>query len=293
MIALWSGQSVLREQILDAAGNLQAFKGRVLLAFVGIAMGTAAVITMLHIGSNARSEAMRQFGALGIDLVNITPRSNTDGRAAVSVGFAKALPSLGVGLSVAAPIIQAGSNLRVGRDVVAATLVAAQDNLFRLAKVVLQSGRVTSDLDGFAPYVVLGADVADRVSRSSGRTPTIGDQIMVDDQSMTVIGILKPTYMNMVLNLDLNQSIIVPFGAARRFLSDPQITNIAAQLAPNVDESKMRQQVMAIFREQTGRAEPVSVQTARQLIAGLNQQMRVYGLLLLAIGRSRTGQYGT
>ena len=52
---------VLREIACDAALNLQGLKGRTVLALIGIAIGTAAVIAMLHIGHNARNEAMRQF----------------------------------------------------------------------------------------------------------------------------------------------------------------------------------------------------------------------------------------
>jgi putative ABC transport system permease protein len=284
MTTLWPQRSVLREQILNAVGNLQALKGRSMLALVGIAIGTAAVIAMLHIGSNARSEAMRQFETLGIDLVNITPRLNAGRDVPIPVGFAEDLPAMKVGLDIAVPVIQAGSNLRIGRDVIAATLIAGREGLFRLAKATLQQGRATSDLDGFAPYVVLGADVADHVSRAADRFPEIGDQIAVDDQIMTVIGVLAPTYMNMVLNLDLNRSIIIPFAAARRLLPDPKITSVAARLATGVAEADMRSAVAAAFREQVRGGEAINIQTARQLIAGLDQQMRVYGLLLLAIG---------
>jgi putative ABC transport system permease protein len=284
MTTLWPERSVLREQILDAVGNLQALRGRAMLALVGIAIGTAAVIAMLHIGSNARSEAMRQFEALGIDLVNIIPGSNADKSAPIPLRFAESLPTLKVGLNMASPLIQAGGNLHVGRDVIAATVIAAQDSLFPLAKAVLRLGRATSDLDGVAPYAVLGADVADRVSRAAGRFPKIGDQIAVDDQIMTVIGVLAPTYINTVLNLDLNQSILIPLAAARRLLPDPQITSIAARLATGVAEADMRSAVATAFHEHVRGGEGINIQTARQLIAGLDQQMRVYGLLLLAIG---------
>jgi putative ABC transport system permease protein len=284
MTVLWPERSVLREQVLDAVGNLQALKGRTTLALVGIAIGTAAVIAMLHIGANARSEAMRQFEALGIDLVKITTRSSAGKDASIPAQFAEDLPALRVGLNVAVPFIQAGSNLRVGRDRVAATLIAANDGLFRLAKATLRMGRATSDLDSFAPYVVLGADVADRVSDIAGRSPAIGDRIAVDDQIMTVIGVLSPAYMNMVLNLDLNQSIIVPFAAARRLLPDPQINGIAAQLAPGAAEGEMREAVTAAFRRSIRGGATIDIQTARQLVAGLDQQMQIYGLLLLAIG---------
>lgn len=284
MTPVWPGRSVLREQSLDAIGNLQVLKGRTTLALLGIAIGTAAVIAMLHIGSNARSEAMHQFEALGVDLVGITPRPEGGKDTPIPVQFAENLSALKVGLNVAVPMVQAGSNLRVGRDSIAATLIATKADLFHLAKASFRQGRAISDLDGFAPYVVLGADVADRVNRIAGRFPAVGDQLVVDNHIMTVIGVLAPTYMNVVLNLDLNRSIVIPFAAARRLLPDPQITGIAAQLAPGIPEREMQEAVTAAFRERIRGGAAVNIQTARQLISGLNQQMRIYGLLLLAIG---------
>lgn len=284
MSTLWLERSVLREQIFEALGNLEALKGRTTLALVGIAMGTAAVIAMLHIGSNARIQAMHQFQALGVDLVGITPRPDEGAEVPIPLRFAESLPALKVGLKTVVPIIQAGSNLRVGRESIAATLIAAADGLFPLVKATLREGRATSTLDGFAPYMVLGADVADRVSHVAGRFPAVGDQIVVDGQVMTVIGVLAPAYMNVVLNLDLNQAIITPFSVARRFLPDPQITGIAAQLAPGVAERDMRRAVATAFHQDLHGGPTINIQTARQLIAGLDQQMRIYELLLLAIG---------
>jgi putative ABC transport system permease protein len=100
---------------------------------------------------------------------------------------------------------------------------------------------------------------------------------------MTVIGLLAPTLANPVLNLDFNHSVVIPFSAARRLVRDPQISNIVAQLAPGFGDEKVAEAVTHAFRNRV-RDGSVTVQTARQLIAGLDQQMRVYALLLLAIG---------
>jgi putative ABC transport system permease protein len=89
MLTLPWNRAVLRELMLDALGNLQALKGKTSLALVGIAMGTAAVIAMLHIGHNARAEAMRQFESLGIDRVSITPLGSARSTASISEGFAR------------------------------------------------------------------------------------------------------------------------------------------------------------------------------------------------------------
>ncbi|HEV2153201.1 ABC transporter permease [Bradyrhizobium sp.] len=275
---------VLRELAFDAASNLQALKGRTVLALVGIAIGTAAVIAMLHIGYNARKETMQQFDVLGIDLVNVTPRSDGMKNAVIPLETARDVAAVGVGVIAAAPFILTGTSVRIGRSSLQANLVAATDGIYSLAKAEIATGRRTSDLDGFAPFAVLGAVLAKDIAASTGRLVRIGDQISLDGQVMTVIGILAGVYSNMVLGLDLDRSVVIPYAAARRLIPSPQITNVAARIDIANDDTIVSEKISEYFGARMRGGGGVSVQTARQLIATLDQQMRIYGLLLLAIG---------
>jgi putative ABC transport system permease protein len=267
----------------EAAGNLLALRARTVLALVGISIGTAAVVAMLHIGSNARSEAVRQFEALGTDIANIMPISNASVRTIIPADMPRALVTAQIGVAAAAPLIQNGITLRLGRASTTASLVAAADGLYDLARIGVVEGRRTSDLDGNAAFAVIGSDLARDVSRLAGLPLRVGDQIVAGEQSLTIIGVLRPGAFNPILGLDPNRTVIVPLGAARRFMPDPEITNIAMRLTPGADDLVTSSVVQNYFaaRLRTG---SVQVRTARELIAGIERQMRVYGLLLLAIG---------
>lgn len=278
-----SGAIVIREILRDAGDNLQLSSGRTVLALTGIAIGTAAVIAMLHIGNNARAEAMRRFEALGVDLVSITPRVDGGRSATIRPEDVRGLPAAPVGIELAAPFILGGTSLRAGRSSIPASLVAASDGLYELAKAEVAAGRRTSDLDGFAAFAVLGDSLAKDVAAASGRPVKIGDQIVIDDQVMTLIGLLEAVDPNFILNLDLNRSVVIPFAAARRLLPDPRITNVAARLRAGTGDREAAMAIAAYFKSRL-RDDGVNVTTARQLIDGLEQQMRVYRLLLLAIG---------
>ncbi len=273
----------LREVVLDGVNNLQALKGRTLLALTGITIGTAAVIAMLHVGHNARAEAMRQFETLGIDLLSIVPRGEGTTPTILPVDMVRALPSQGVGIGEVIPLIASGGIMRIGRTGIQANVVAAADGLYTLTRATLASGRRTSDLDGFAPFAVLGADLAQEIGTAAETPVRLGQTVTVEGQVLTVIGILGPTPPNSILNLDLNRSVVLPFAAARRIVTAPQITTVAARLAPGADDQATAKRVAEYFQARL-RPGGVHVQTAHQLIDGLEQQMRVYGLLLLAIG---------
>jgi putative ABC transport system permease protein len=277
------GLAPFREVVLDGLGNLQALKGRTLLALTGIAIGTAAVIAMLHVGHNARAEALRQFEVMGVDLVAITPRGEGTTPTILPLETVRALPSQGLGIAQAVPFIATGTMIRAGGATIQANLVAVTDGLYALAKVAVAQGRRTSELDGFALFVVLGADLARDMAAAAGQQVRIGDAVRMDDQVLTVVGVLGPAFPVPLLGLDLNRSAVIPFGTARRLVSDLQITTVAARLAPGADDRATAARVADYFHARL-RPGDVQVQTARRLIDGLEQQMRVYGLLLLAIG---------
>ncbi|SMH62898.1 ABC transporter permease [Azospirillum agricola] len=274
--------AILREIAADAAGNLRALRGRTVLALLGIAIGTAAVIAMLHIGQGARTEALRQFEAMGVDLVAITPRSDDRGGAVIPLAAVQALPRLGLGLRRAVAIVTTGASVRTGRAEMGASLVASTEELHAILKAPLLSGRFISVLDGHALFAVIGSGVAEAMAEA-GRAARVGAAVTVNDQVLTVVGILQPAPANPLLGIDLDRSIVVPFAAARRFAGDPRITSVAAQLAPGAGDEAAAGAVLGYLG---GQVPPpgVEVQTARRMIVGVEAQMRVYSLLLLAIG---------
>src|SRR5436309_3297520 len=146
--------------ILDAIGNLRALGSEAFLAIFGIIIGTAAVIAILHVGHNARAEAMRQFEALGTDLISIALQDDAKKLTTFPADVVRSLPYHYLGLSIVVPVITSGTLLRFGRASLYANLVATDEALYGLMNATVVSGRQTSQLDKNAPFVVLGADLA-------------------------------------------------------------------------------------------------------------------------------------
>lgn len=281
-----STSPLLLELIREAIADVHLLRGRALLALIGIAIGTAAVIAMLHIGHTARVESMRRFQSLGIDRLSIVAVGTATRLPAIPESFVHMLLQPSFGIASAAPIVSAGTTLHVGRQRIGATLIASNDQLFELAKADFARGRAISDLDGFAPFVVLGAGIAREVRAATGQEPGPGDQIRIQDQIMTVVGVLEPTEQNFVLNLDLSRSVVIPLMAARRLVpaSAVSISRIAAKFSAGVDGAVASSAIAAAFRQQVPQGGALQIQTARQLIASVDEQVRIYSLLLLAIG---------
>ncbi|MFK4259943.1 ABC transporter permease [Agrobacterium tumefaciens] len=278
------GAGISREVAREVLENLNAVKGKSLLALVGIVIGTAAVIAMLHVGHNARRAALSQFETLGTDLVMIQPQPGESRvMPTVSVKDVLSLPSHNIGISVVSAMIQTGGNIRTGRAELQATIVAATDEIYALGKAGIDRGRLTSDLDGFAPFAVLGSEVAANIQTANGMPVAIGDRITFSGQVLTVIGVLQDTPANFILNIEFDRTIIVPFAAARRITENPTISNVAARLAPGADDAKVAAAVRDYF-EKRMTSGGMQVTTAREMIASIGEQMKIYATLILGIG---------
>ncbi|OBQ57846.1 ABC transporter permease [Mesorhizobium erdmanii] len=281
--------SVLRHRIFlqiiaDALRDLRSIRARAVLALIGVAIGTAAVIAMLHVGYNAKIAALRQFETLGVDLLAIFPSAGEPGSGqTMTLDAVLALPATQIGIGKVAAVVQSGVQLRAGRDNIPVTVLAATKDLYGLTKARLKEGRFPTDIDGFAPYAAIGVGIAATFEASAGKSIAVGDTIVASGQILTVIGLLQPAEPNVILNVDLDNAIVMPFLSARRFVSSPAITNVAARLSPGADDIKTAARVQTYF-EQHMHGGSVNVQTARQIIRSLESQMRIYALLLLGIG---------
>ncbi|THV19851.1 ABC transporter permease [Peteryoungia ipomoeae] len=271
------------EIIRATIADIRLVKGRAVLAVIGIAIGTAAVVATLHVGHNASREALRQFVALGTDLVTMELQPSGSAAPEVRIGYVLDLPKKGLGISNVSAIVQTGGSIRARRSNVQANILAATDGIYALAKGKLAYGRFTSDLDGFSSFAVLGAEIASSLQGPAKDQIAMGERVNFNGQTFTVIGILEDTPPNLLLNLELNRSVIIPFAAARRVTSQVAISQVAGRLSSGANDEKTAEAVAKYFEPLVTNGF-MHVATARQLIASIEHQMRIYATLILGIG---------
>lgn len=284
------GLGLWRALVADALGNLRAVRQRSLLALLGIGIGTAAVIAMLAIGDAAKRQALGQFRAMGTDLLAIQVDTAQAGRPApLMPGDAAALLGRS-GLAAIAPIAVAGIELAHGRARAVASVAGVTGDLAPVARLRLAEGRFLSAFDESQTFVVLGGGLARKLGGDGGRDggrdgvgPAVGDDLRLGGYRYTVIGILEETVPNPLLPVDLNGAALVPLHGLRRIAADTGLTALVARMAPDTDDAAARHAVAAYFAD-APHPRPVVVQSARQLIAAMAEQMQVYTLLLAAVG---------
>jgi putative ABC transport system permease protein len=267
----------------DAFGNLSVQPTKSLLALIGTAMGTAAVIALLHIGSNARAEALRRFKEVGSDFVTIMPPVGSASKVPISFEDVLEMPLGEMGLKSSVPLIQSTVRMPEGRDTSRVSFVGTTSSLLPLLHLTISRGRFVSEYDELEPFVVIGSEIAARIAALRAQSVTLGDHIRIDAEIYRVIGVLKSQPLNPLTGLDPNKTVFANIKATRRLVNPPDISSIAARMAPGATEQAVTSGIKKYFRRRLEGAD-VQVLVASALIANIDQQMQIYGTLLLAIG---------
>lgn len=275
--------TVGRANLVEAWSGLLAAKQRTALALIGIVIGIASVSSMISIGTIVRAEAAREFEQLGTDIVYIRLRAQDRDSGAVSVRLEDAEGVAGLAaIDAAAPYTEGSSQVVLaGTATSTLRIIGATPAMVELSRLELAEGRFVSPLDARSYFCTIGADVANELREASGG-PVIGASVRIGDSVFTVAGALKRAALGR-RPFDPNNAVILPMDAAARVTPNSALRDILGRMAPGTHYREAGRQVANYF----GRFAPdarVQVRSAEELIEQLHRQLRLYTLLLGAVG---------
>jgi putative ABC transport system permease protein len=207
-----------RDAMRVAGTGLKARPLRVVLAALGIAVGIAAMVTVIGISASSRAEIDQQLQALGTDLLTVEP-----GQALISGEPAK-LPEQSVDMVARIDTVTSVSAVGAIDDVYVyrndqideertngITTMAARPDLLAAVSGDVGSGRWLDDALAEYPTVVLGATTAERlgITRTDGRVT-----VWLGQHWFTVVGILAPA----PLASELDAAALVGWPVAQELL---------------------------------------------------------------------------
>ena len=268
----------------EAARGLTAVRARSALALVGIVVGIGSVIAMVSTGEIVRAEAMKQFEALGTDIV--TARTYYAPRLRRVVTFPPealmAIESEVAEIETAAGWNETNARLsHRGRDIQGAGMLGVTGSFARVAGLDVAQGRFVSDLDARQRYCVVGAGIA-RAMRDAGAEGVLGERVKLAGQLWSVIGVLAPSAVSR-FNYAPDRSVYIAMRAAMLFTDQDAVGDVIARVRPGVATEAGAQAMLDYLRASADGIE-VKAKTAEQLIAGMRRQGRLFTVLLAAVG---------
>lgn len=269
--------------------NLLASKLRSLLAVLGIMVGTAAVVALINCSQLATEKALTQFKALGTDLLavsvfqnNMKGMSSVSGPDYISLQAWRQIPLVIPEIKEIAPYSTAYQPMSFEGKVMNGVVIGADEALARIVHIEMTQGRFVSFVESFEHVCVIGDELAQQLKQVSS-DPPIGKQLRIGQALYTIIGITKPWAENSFFNEDINKAIIIPIKGMSLVSKDSKINNVVILLKPDsiIDNviTQLKQQISAQAPKLN-----LFVRSARQIIASMESQGKIFTLLLGVIG---------
>jgi putative ABC transport system permease protein len=266
--------------------NLSSAKLRSFLAVLGILVGTAAVVALLSCGRLATEKALEQFKALGTDLLTVTlyqkSKENILSHDSFSLNDWRELPVLIPQIKRIASYATAFQPLSYYGHNLNGSIIGADESLVKIINIHMAQGNFISSLHTFDQFCVVGQTLLEQMRTVNYEDP-IGKQIRVGDNLYTIIGVAQPWNSNGFFNEDINTSIIIPIGGIGRISNDTSINNAIMLLDKNTNIDALTQSLTQIFAKKSPKLTSF-IRSAKQIIAGLETQGKIFTLLLAIIG---------
>ena len=271
----------------QALVNLTSSKLRSFLAVLGILVGTAAVVALISCGQLATEKALEQFKALGTDLLAVavyqkTPNKSHSGDDSLSVDQWQQLAERIPYIVKIAPYSTAYQPLSFQGKVMQGVVIGADENLANIVHVTLSQGHFVSFLESFEHFCVIGDGLARQIKEISMDDP-IGKQVRVGQSLYTIIGIADRWKENGFFNEDINQAAIIPLAGISLVSKDAKINNAVILLKPDSPIDEVIEEIKQIISSQAPKLS-VFPRSAKQIIASMESQGRIFTLLLAVIG---------
>ena len=281
-----SSRVALSDSLFVGTLGLRTRKTRTLLTALGIAIGIAAMISVLGITSSSDAQLQAELDALGPNLLEITPGDSfTRAEVVFPPHIHEVVQRIGTVESSTAVSQVAASVRRTEfipeQQTGGISLMAVEPEVFPMVDAVLRSGVFLDSSSAMVPRVVLGAKAAERLGiKSSLGSP----QVYIDDTYFTVVGILEPAPL--APNVD-RAAMIGNEIAAELFDSELDPSLVYARVRDDLlDDQRRFDETRAVIAATVLPDAPTEVSVSRpsELLAARSSTQDAFTGLLLGLG---------
>ncbi|MDI9818979.1 MULTISPECIES: ABC transporter permease [unclassified Legionella] len=271
----------------QALVNLAAAKLRSCLAVLGILVGTAAVVALISCGQLATEKALQQFKALGTDLLAVSvyqksPGNSSRGEDKLSLDLWRQIAARVSAVKQVAPYSTIYQPMSFEGRSLQGAVIGADESLAKIIHIELAAGHFVSFVESFEHFCVIGDGLARQLQEVSLVNP-VGKQLRIGQALYTIIGVARPWKENGFFNEDINQAVIIPIAGGILLDKDNKINNAIFQLKEDSAIDEVIEQIRQIVQIQAPKLSVFS-RSAKQIIASMESQGKIFTLLLAVIG---------
>jgi putative ABC transport system permease protein len=270
-----------------AVGAARGNRVRTALLMLAMAIGVAAVVMLTALGDGARRYVVREFSAIGTNLVIVLPgRTETGG---INPGsFVSSTPrDLTVDDALAllrapavqrvAPLVVGTSELSVGGKLREGMVVGTTAEYLEVRRSRLAQGQFLprEDWNRGSQVMVIGAKVRAELFPNEA---ALGRFVRIGDRRFRVIGVLASTGSGLGMNTD--ELAIVPVSLAQAMFNTNTLFRILVEARNRDAVEAARRQVAQIIQQRHDGEEDVTVITQDAMLATFD---KLLGTLTLGV----------
>ncbi len=275
-------RTLLQVNLREASRSLWASKQRSLLALIGIVIGIGSVIGMVSIGSIVQNEVLRQFKDMGIDIMTVRKSYDGGTKSEFRLNDIMKLKEECRSVYEVAPYLTGSMEYAQGRNKSNLELMGVTEAFFDLNKLHIRVGRAISDMDQHRYFCVIGSETAELLQKS-GNANILGTQITVNSRAYRIIGILDKAPEGGLRPFGINRGILAPLSTALRAFENPDINTVMVRVNAQMPIEQVKSDIQSHFKRKA-RDMRVEMNSAEELIERMKKQMKMFSLLLGAIG---------
>ena len=261
---------------------------RSLLSALGIMVGTAAIILLVSIATGVQADIRGQVAQLGVNVLVVIPgriesgtfNPNLGGGSFLQESDAVALSKV-PGVVAAVPWTFVGGGIRNGKKAASPILVATTERWFGMHAVELAEGRTLAGQDDMADVCVIGSLAKDQLF---GLASAVGQNVLVNGQSMTVIGVTKEKKGDQSLfSMGGFQNLVyLPYHRMRAKQPDMQTDRIMIETRPDTEPKALIRRLEAVLGKRLDRQQ-YQVLTQEDLLGLVYKLMGILTWLLTGL----------
>jgi putative ABC transport system permease protein len=270
-----------------AVGAARGNRVRTALSMLAMAIGVAAVVTLTALGDGARRYVVREFSAIGTNLVIVLPgRTETGG---INPGsFVSGTPrDLSIDDAMAllrapavqrvAPLAVGTSELSVGGKLREGMVMGTTAEYIEVRQSRMAQGQFLpiEDWNRGSMVMVIGAKVRAELFPNE---PALGRFVRVGDRRFRVIGVLASTGSGLGMNTD--ELAIVPVSVAQAMFNTNTLFRILVEARNRDAIEPAKRQVTQIIQQRHDGEQDVTVITQDAMLATFD---KLLGTLTLGV----------
>lgn len=274
----------VKNYFTQAITSIYSLKLRSFLAILGILIGSSSIVALINASHLATATALKQFQNLGTrNLSVVTYNTKNSGESnSIELRQWQSMPLEIRAIEKVAPYISNYQSLSFQGHQVKGMLIGADEALFDVLDIQIQSGTLLVNGVSYEHICVIGDNLKEQIQSVYARSP-IGEQIRIGNLLYKIVGVLKPWQENGFFTEDINQAVIIPINSMGLLQKNPKIYHavLTLRFENNLDDT-----IIAIKKWILDKTHDVGIfiRSAQQIIDSMREQGSIFTLLLAFIG---------